>query len=381
MRNALLILLFSCYAYSQDITTLNEDRKNTLLYGIDSEVISLLDDLQDENNKDLFSEITDQFEHTSNIKLKKRIIEYFIALESNEIEDQVLDILYNDPVNEELILASLSYVQDFKIMDSESVLDSLVNDTRSAVAISAVKTIGELGLKERIPLLKELFEDDNTSDGLQSEILLALGKLKDESSLDLLIDLLEDPDEDRSNRWYACAALGEIQGERAFSAVKNALDDNDTILRTYAIAAAAKFTYPEVENILIHEGLRDSFWKVRLTAIEQIEKHMYRNAGGALRYKAAKDPENKIRERAVVALGTIGGAENFDFLKEMMLDEKESHSLRTAAAVGSGDHRPAHGRRALARDDDRGRTGGGKHARAGGLQNHLPATNRHGDDR
>ena len=332
IRYIVALLLFVIPLYADDSNEPVDTRKETLLYGIDSEVISLLDDLKDKKNTEFKQDIAKQYNSTPNRKLKQAILSYFEAVDENPLTEQVITELSEQEENEAFVLSLLEFVRTFKITDAAPFLDYYAQDRRPIIAASAVKTMGELGLEEKLQLLQELFEDGDTADSVQSEILLAFGKLKNEDIIPVLLDILDDTEEDRSNRWYACAALGELGGDEAFESIKNALQDSDTILRTYAISAIAKFEKPEVANILIQEGLRDSFWKVRLTSIEEIEKHGYTAAEDALIYKAQKDPEQKIRERSMQALGVLRGTAGLDYLVKVLVDEKAAATMRIQAA-------------------------------------------------
>lgn len=332
MKYLCFIMFLFTVLYAEDVSTIIEDRKKVLRYGMDSEVISLIDQLTLEKDTELLEEITEEYRKSSNIKLKQLILSYFVNVERDALGDQVLLALADQAADESFVLALLNYVRSFKLTAASVHLDYYVEDNRPIVAAAAIKTVGELELAEKLPLLHDIFNEGDTDDAVQSEILLAFGKLKDKEILPLLIDILENTEEDRSNRWYACAALGEIGGDEAFNAVKQAFNDTDTILRTYALGAVSKFDNPEVEQIIIEEGLRDSFWRVRLSAIEEIEKKKFVSAIDALTYRAENDPEQKIRERAIQALGVIGGTSSNEFLSSVMLDEKKNPTIRLEAA-------------------------------------------------
>jgi HEAT repeat protein len=155
--------------------------------------------------------------------------------------------------------------------------------------------------------------------------------MRSEKSIDILIEILEDVDEEKSWRWTACEALGKIGSTDALAVIEQTMQDKDTYLRAYAVKALAGFDTAEVEDELI-QSLKDSFWRVRVSAAEALGERKSKNAVNILIYKAKKDPENNVKVAAVKALGQIADADSMEFLRELFKKSTTVQSLRTVAA-------------------------------------------------
>ena len=88
---------------------------------------------------------------------------------------------------------------------------------------------------------------------------------------------------------------------------------------------------PTLYWIDLKEALRDSFWRVRVAAIETLGEREEKETAEILIYKARRDPEEKIRLSAIAALGKIGGGKVFDALREIAESPSYSMAMRISA--------------------------------------------------
>ena len=337
---AFLLLLILCWSVPLSAQEAENERANTrsvyderrdvLRFGIDSEVVGLLSTIREEEYTELNGEILELLLDSRDTGLRTAAIETLTAFEYRPVLDAVVPILEEYPEDEKLVTASLQALIDFEVTDRRKILRDYAEDSSTPIASKAVEALGELGGEDEIEFLHRLYEDEATPQSVKASVLSALGSLGDGSSVPFLAEILTDTTRDRSFRWRACQALGEIGTEEALEPVLTALDDGDTILRTYAVRALRNFDYNRVDDYFI-EALRDSFWRVRLAAVETLGERREKNAVEILEYKARRDPEEKIRLAAIEALAKVGGGKAVGILQEIAADEGKSLAMRSMA--------------------------------------------------
>jgi len=314
----------------EEIVSLNEDRRAILKYGIDSELISLISKLKEEDNKELSSDVAEIYAETLNPDIMKSAVDYFISIDYPDAVPAAEAILSNwEDENFNTLSSALRYISEYPGENSEQLISHLIEHENNNLASAALAAIGKCGSELSSDLLLDFLDDDDYPDELKPSIIKALGEMKSENAVDTLIEILEDIDEEKSWRWTACEALGKIGHSDALPAITEALTDKDTYLRSYAIKALAGFD--GVEQTLI-QALRDSFWRVRVAAAEALGERKTAEAVDILIYKAEKDPENNVKLAAITALGEISSREGLDFLRELYSKNTAAQSLRTKAA-------------------------------------------------
>lgn len=316
----------------EKIVSQNDERREILKYGIDSEIISLLGDLKEEENKVLSPEVAEIYAETVNPDIMTSAVDYFISIEYSEAIATSEKILSNwEDETFSTLTSALRYLAEYPQPDSEDLISNLIDHDNKNLASAALSAIGKCGTEKTSDLLLDFIDDDDYPDDLKPTVIRALGDMKSENAIDTLMDILDDIDEEKSWRWTACEALGKIAHTDALPSIENAMLDKDTYLRSYAVKALTQFEGPEIEDRLI-QALRDSFWRVRVSASEALGERKSTKAVGILIYKARKDPEKNVKAAAVSALGEIGTAEGFEFLRELYSKTTTPQSVRTSAA-------------------------------------------------
>ena len=96
------------------------------------------------------------------------------------------------------------------------------------------------------------------------------------------------------------------------------------------MTALGAFTGAEAESALV-QALRDGVTGVRIAAIKGSADLRIREAEPYIRYRARYDPERKVKDQALQALGEFGGRENLDFLQGLLKDKKVDAGSRATA--------------------------------------------------
>lgn len=312
--------------------SLEEQRKLTIKYGIDSQILELISQLKEQKNEDYLPELEELFTTTSNTNIKASVVGLFDALENDGIVDKAFEQLKNyDDLESDFVLDLIHYIDEYQTDSISAVLFEMLDDPRTEVASAALKALGISEREQYAQKLLELYEDQLFRDALKAPLITALGELGDPEAVEMLDRIVSDQDQSKSLRWRACLALGKIGGDKAFESVSQLLNDDDPILRSYAVSALGYFDQSGTVDILI-DALRDGMWRVRVQAAEALGRRQATEALDILKYKAEYDPDiRNVRLTAVRAIGKLESREGYNFLRELYSSQKTPAGLRTAS--------------------------------------------------
>jgi HEAT repeat protein len=317
---------------AEAIQSLTDERREILLYGIDSQVLELIDDLREERDTSLIGEVYAAFKMTRNPRVKASILSFLQEMEFRGADEDALAIVEDfDDRDPELLLSAVRYLSDGASPEHATALKPLLESQNLEVVRAAVKAVGLAGGEGTGELLLSYLEDRDFPERIKPEIILALGDLKDPSVIPALVDILENTGEESTWRRYACASLGKIGDPSVLPVIESVLFDEDANLRAYAVGALRYFDTDDIVPMLI-AGLKDSFWRVRVSAAQGLGEKRAVQATPILIFKAEKDPEMNVRQQAVRALGEIADTEAFEFLRSYYERDVTPLGLRILAA-------------------------------------------------
>jgi HEAT repeat protein len=314
---------------SGELENLREEREKIIHFGIDSQIIELLTQLEKEKNGNFNNELKKLFKDTQNRKLQAAIADLFDLLDDDSLVEAAHTLLKEyDDLDAQTAEKLIDYLEDRQDTEVSETFFEMRDAADTAVASRAVRALGESGETEYGEKLLELLLEDRLREELQPAVLLALGKLKVEGAVDYLGEIVSDEGETASLRWRACEALGDLGGDRAFELLQSLLNDEDAYLRAYAVHALGGFDRKESVEALM-DALRDSFWRVRVNAAEALGKIKAREALDILEYKALEDPDiENVRLAAVRGIGEIGSGKAYDILRAIYTDSTAPAHLR-----------------------------------------------------
>ncbi len=317
---------------SEEIESINKEREDVLRYGIDSEVISLLKTLKSDEDPALAEIVSEIYARTLNPDVMNEAVNYFITIEYEDAFDAAEKRIINwEDEDYDVLYPSLQYLSHFHNEKTEDLILPLIDNQNKQLASTALSTLGKCGTEKSAEILLDMLDDESYHEELKPTILKTLGDIKSEIAIDTLIDILDDIDEEKSWRWSACEALGKIAHPDALPSIKTALKYKDTYLRAHAVRALTNFDDESVEDILI-ESLRDSFWRVRVSAAEALGERKSNDAVDILIYKAKKDPEKNVKLAALKALGKINEPSSLDVIRDLYKKHTTPQSVRNQAA-------------------------------------------------
>lgn len=314
------------------VQSIRDERRDTLLYGIDSQIIEVMENIGKERDDQLLDSVYAAFKLTRNPEVKISAIDLFDSFEYQPpLVDAVEIISGYEEESAALVVRAIDYVATDRNTDLADILRPLVESRDPSISRAAIRGIAQTGNEDHASYLLEKFEDSRFDEERKTDIILAFGELKSILVVDALIDILDDEGEDMTRRRYACDALGKIADPRALPAIERSLGSSDAMLRAYAVASIRYFTDSDIIPSL-EQGLRDSFWRVRVSAAKALGELKATEAITILDFKARKDPETNVRDAAIRALAAVGSKEAFDDIREYYEDKLFPGILRTTAA-------------------------------------------------
>ena len=316
-----------------------EQWAEVLTFGIDTEVSDLLPQLQQHATKELDDQVRARLVETRNRSLQQKIVEYFRDTDSPIAVPVIVDLLLSEEeLPTELLRVSVRYVSDNPSETpaelSGTLLERYVDiaEGRDPLAAAvAVEAIGSMGTEDGMTSLLELYDETNSTD-LRGAIIRSLGEAEASVAVEMLTGIASDTYEESSLRQYAADSLGKIGDPESLSVLQALLSEDDSILRAYVVHALGYYDDDSARDVVIG-SLRDSFWRVRIAALQGIAEQDWKSAVPAVIYKAQRDPERPVRIEAIETLGTLATPEAFDALREIFTDVRSSVESRTSAAV------------------------------------------------
>ena len=150
-----LLYSFSFFADDIDFSEL-EKRERTLLYGLESDVINLIDTLIKDKDYHFTDQLFSIYKSSQNILIREKIIVYFTNAEDLRLKEIVLETL-EDPWDEkkQVVRSMLQYAAKLKIKEAAPFLLQLLETEDESYFESAVSAIGKIGGVEEALALVE----------------------------------------------------------------------------------------------------------------------------------------------------------------------------------------------------------------------------------
>ncbi|MFP4372866.1 MAG: HEAT repeat domain-containing protein [Spirochaetaceae bacterium] len=319
-----------------------EQWRQTLLYGIDSQVEELLPVLSGNRVTSLNDEVQTLLENSLNPRLKASIFEFFTEMDADVAIDEAVDTLeFYREERSELVRAALSYLRngDFELPgEAIDAVRPIAGDPYSGFAAAAARVLGEKGGEGDVETLLAAL-GEASDDELRGELILALGDIGEPAGVDALVDIARNDDEARLIRGYAADSLGRIGDREALDVLKGMVSAEDAVVRGYAVSALSRFEDPETEPTLM-AALRDSVSRVRQFALQGVARNDITDGVPAVIYMAEQDPEERVRAEAFETLVQLDTGDAKTFVEEYLLDDDNPMNGRLAAAAALVEHDP-----------------------------------------
>jgi len=317
------LLPFNSFSQQEEQSPL-DSLKETLLYGIESEILEAVKNIRENREERLNEDLETLLAETLSVAVRGAVLDYFTIAKYSGAEESALNLLEQTEVeNAGLIIALIKYLSEIKSDKAGEYLAEAIDEQNSNISLAAIKALGKSESQGNGQLLLDRLQDEDYPDNLKPELILALGELAYKPALEELTKIAQNRDTERVWRMYACDSLGKLGDNQSIQVFKDIFSEGDALLAIYAASALANYAMSEVEDLLI-EGLKNSNVRVRIAAARGLANKEAKKAAKVLIYKARRDPEKSVRLQAIESLGQIGSNEAVDFLLELFSDKKQS---------------------------------------------------------
>lgn len=306
--------------------------RETLLYGINSEVAELLPRLTRERRDELAPEVEELFNTATDRRVLQAAAEYLRALElpgGHQRAFLLVQEYFDRP--SDLITTILGYLRETKATPDEETREILREISRMepparAVAALRLYAAGTTDIEELVDLYRETLIPED----VQGQILVELGTRGDPRAFEFVAEIIgEDEEATTVLQRYAIDTLGKLGDERAIPIILRQLDSSDSMTRAYAVNALTGFDTVETNRAIL-ASLRDQFWRVRVAALQTIAERALEEALPAVLYMMRRDPERRVRLEAIRTVGKLDDDRGWDVLLERMADARTNLEERSA---------------------------------------------------
>ncbi len=300
-----------------------ENKKNIIQFGKASEVATLLDDLNKNEDYRFSEEIYDLFQETINSTLKEKILIYFTKLEDPCLEDFAVDVM-NDPYDEKnsLVKAVFDYISAVKTKCAIPAVISIIEGENESYFNDAINTLAEIGDSSEAMFLAQYLDRDDLSVPQRQSLMRACGKIHAVETWGLLVDIIEDEDENMFVRMYAAEAIGLMKVDKSVKVLTRNFDSTDPNFRQYVIKGLKNFPDNKEACAVILQGIKDDHWRVQQESIKAAKEMNLKSAMPTLIHRAKNDSEKLIKEESFTTIAYLNTEEGNKFLVEQLTDKK-----------------------------------------------------------
>jgi HEAT repeat protein len=339
MKKAMIVLLLAVSAFpaGSDDAAARDRTRQTLLYGIDRQVLEAIDSIRKLQDSGFTPELSRILADARSADVQKAVLDLFRDTKVRDGEQSARAFLgaWQDAPGA-VVTAAAQYLAAIGADGLPALLAPLIDSTDGQVALAAIAALGTGGGAESARLLLKKLGSPDYPDARKTDIILALGVLKDPAAVDELLAIARSQDAEKVRRMYAADSLGKIGDPRALPVLRDMFMEKDALIRLYAASAIARFSLEEAFPSLI-QGLRDENAKVRQESAKALARQLTPDQASSavpiLSYKAEYDPESIVRVASIQALGAIGGEAALALLLKIYSSTDRPLESRDAALI------------------------------------------------
>lgn len=338
MKYKSLFFLLIFISFFNSVFSLDQISKDILKYGLDSEIINLVSNLEEHDALEFKQELIQLFQKTRNVDIKISILTLFSKFNYDDLTEVVLELL-EDPFEQkkQIVNTALQYVSDLKILKANEKVKFLIESNNKDYLHKSIQVLGKIGTdSDAIFLLEKLDDDFDVEEKealvLRQTIINSIGAIGGIETYEALKQIALDENENTYIRTIALSSIGKIKNKNDIPIFISFFEDSDPLLRVAAIKGISQFNTKEADD-LIFDAFRDSHYKVRLEALDIVTEYKKDTYVPFIIYRAKNDPEDIVKNKSLEILGLFtSNDEAKSFLLEIFLDQKRNDPFRVKAA-------------------------------------------------
>lgn len=319
-----------------------EKRLDTIRYGTETEIASLIQTLKSENSafmdEKLETELIALSQNTRNQNILTGLLGFFGERTKNGLEARSLRAIEErDDEAHATVLAAIDYLGKVNAVAAIAPLEALLDTNEERYLDAAFRALGRaakgnVGTGDQVAeYLLDFYTNRNPPDQNRREIVVALGETGSKQGISLLSEIAENNEERPVLRMAALEALSKIGDQTGLDPILQALSATDPNVRSSAVAALGPFSGGQVDDAIL-ESFRDSYYRTRIGAAKAAGERKLSGAIPYLRYRAEYDEVPTVKDEAIKALGAIGSAESKAVLDALFSERKTSDRVRLLSA-------------------------------------------------
>jgi len=312
-------------------------RYNTIKYGTETEIVTLIQTLKTEGADYLDSEIAALVETTRNQKILTGAFAFFGEREKSGLENRAMRAIQErDEEKNDTILAAIDYLGKVKAQNAVPVLRKLIDGNEKRFMNTALRSFGRISgsggavANDAVEYLIDLYKSGSTDDESRREIITALGATGSAGAVQFLAGIASSNDERTSLRTAALESIAKIGDSSGLDAVIACVSAGDSNLRAAAVTALGPFSGQAVDQTIL-DAFRDSYYRTRVAAAQASRQRKLTAAIPYLKFRAERDEVPAVKEDAIRALGAIADGESVKILEDLFTERKNSDRVRIVA--------------------------------------------------
>ena len=312
-------------------------RYNTIKYGTETEIASLIQTLKSEGADYLDSEIITLAQNTRNQKILSGAFSFFGEREKGGMEDRAIRAIEErDDEENETVLAAVDYLGSVKAAAAAPVLRELLESGERRFINAAFRSLGRVSSSggessdDTAEYLVDYYENRDPSDDSRREMISAIGATGSAKAVEFLSGIAADNEERFPLRIAALESLAKIGDPKGLDPVLTCISARDPNVRAAAVAALGPFSGKAADDAIL-DAFRDSFYRTRIAAAQASRQRKLAAAVPYLQFRAERDEVPAVKEEAIRALGAIANAEAMGILENLFTERKNSNPVRIAA--------------------------------------------------
>jgi HEAT repeat protein len=328
-------LLTGVFAYSQNTEEL---RRETIQYGTETEIVSLIQALINEKADYLDDELVVLIDTTKNQKILSGVFSFFGERGKNGLEERAIRaVVERDYEANETVHSAVEYLGRVKSADAVPVIIKLLDTEEKRFFSTAFRALGRASsgneklADEATEFLVDFYIYRDPGDDNKSEVITAIGTTGSSRGVSMLAEIASDTNERIPLRIAALDALSKIGDDAGLEAILGCASTNDPNVRSAAIGALGPFSGEEVDKVIL-DAFRDSYYRTRIAAAQASRDRKFAGAVPYLKYRAERDEVPNVKDEAIRALGAIANEKANSVLENLFTERKNPDRVRILAA-------------------------------------------------
>ncbi|MCL1959784.1 MAG: HEAT repeat domain-containing protein [Spirochaetes bacterium] len=329
------LLISGVFAHSQNTESL---RRETIQYGTETEIVSLIQALINEKADYLDDELTALIDTSKNQKILNGVFAFFGERGKNGLEERAIRVVVErDYEANETVHSAVEYLGRVKSQDAVPVIMELLNTGERRFFSTAFRALGRASsggeelADEAAEYLIDFYTYRDPGDDNKREVITAIGTTGSSKGVSMLAEIASDTNERIPLRIAALDALSKIGDNAGLEAILGCVSTNDPNVRSAAVGALGPFSGEEVDKAIL-DAFRDSYYRTRIAAAQASRDRKFAEAVPYLKYRAERDEVPNVKDEAIRALGAIANEEANSVLENLFAERKNSDRIRIIAA-------------------------------------------------